>query len=122
MEEDKRVLKDDCRYDSLKRHQGATFCFAKYEAPSENWDHDHCIGCWTKFADFGGPDVLHEGYVHREAYEPKPEPEFISQSIEAGMRCIPAPLLMGYKLHWLCAECFNDFQEALGFSLELRES
>jgi hypothetical protein len=111
------VSAEDWRYDSLKSLQGATFRFAKYRAPSDEWDHDHCTGCWAKFADFDGPDILHEGYVHAEPYEPKPEPEFITESKEMGMRCIPAPSVNGCKLHWVCSSCFNDFRDEFGFNL-----
>jgi hypothetical protein len=112
----------DWRDDNLKHLQGAAFRFAEYKAPTDDWDHDHCIGCWAKFADFDGPDILHVGYVHDRPYEPKPEPEFITQSREQGMRCIRAPLVKGCDLNWLCIRCFNDFRGRLGFTLEPSES
>jgi hypothetical protein len=36
--------------------------FADYTAPSPEWDHDHCAGCWATFAQFDGPEILHRGH------------------------------------------------------------
>jgi len=108
---------EDWRYDNLKHLQGATFRFTTYEASTNDSDHDHCRGCWAKFADFEGPDILHEGYVHAKPFEPRPESEFVTECSARGMRCIPQPLLKGCQLNWLCSQCFNDFRESLGFSL-----
>src|SRR5205823_10885246 len=54
--------------------QGATLVRKPYHARSEEWEHDHCEFCWTKFMDpsFSSeharyaehhPDVLVEGYA-----------------------------------------------------------
>ena len=67
----------DWRYENIRRLQGAAFGFAKYRAPSDEWDHDHCRGCWAKFADLHGPGILHEGYVTALPIEETSEPEFI---------------------------------------------
>jgi hypothetical protein len=112
----------DRRYDNLKDLQGATFLFAKYKAPRDDWKHDHCVGCWATFSEFDGPDILHQGYVHAKRSEPQPEPEFVTRSNQRGMRFIPEPLVNGCRLRWLCSTCFNDFHQTLGFSLELGES
>jgi hypothetical protein len=108
----------DWRYDNLKYLQGAVFRYAKYKAPTIDWDHDHCNGCWAKFAEFDSTDTLHEGYVSAKPYEPAPEPEFITLAKEQGKRPISQPVLDGFTLQWLCPRCFDDFRGALGFRLE----
>jgi hypothetical protein len=30
---------------------GAELRFREYEAPSDDWDHEHCSLCWAKFAE-----------------------------------------------------------------------
>jgi hypothetical protein len=108
----------DWRYDNLKYLQGAVFRYAKYKAPTIEWDHDHCNGCWVTFSELDGTGVLHEGYVSSKPYEPTPEPEFITQAREQGKRPISQPVLDGLTLQWLCPRCFDDFRGALGFRLE----
>ncbi len=109
---------DDWRYDNLKCLQGRTFRYAKYKAPTSDWNHDHCNGCWATFAEFDGTDIFHDGYVSAKPYEPAPEPEFIIQAKKQGMHCIPAPVVDGFTLHWVCAQCFEDFRSALRLKLE----
>lgn len=101
----------DWRYDNLKRLHGATFHFAAYARPSEQWDHDHCCGCMAKFADFEGADILHEGYVYAKPSGDTLEPPGIDH------HCIPAPIVNGTSLHWVCASCFADFRAILDFHL-----
>jgi len=108
----------DWRYDNLKHLRGATFRYAKYKAPTSDWDHDHCKGCWAKFAEFDGPDILHEGYVSAKPYEPTPESEFIIRARKEGKRVIPKPAVDGFTLHWVCPLCFEDFRGVLGLRLE----
>jgi hypothetical protein len=108
----------DWRYDRLKWLQGCTFRFLEYHAPSKEWDHDHCAGCWAKFADFDGPDILRKGFVYAEPYEVGPEPGFITQLMEEGMRCIPQSAVDGFELHWICPQCFEDFRVLLRLSLK----
>lgn len=54
---------DDWRVDNAKWTRGAVLRFQKYARPREDWDHDHCEGCWAKFMESGSPKVLTEGYV-----------------------------------------------------------
>jgi hypothetical protein len=108
----------DWRYENVKHLQGAVFRYAKYKAPTIDWDHDHCNGCWAKFAEFDDTDILHEGYVSAKPYEPTPEPEFITQARQKGKHPISQPVLDGFTLQWLCPGCFDDFREVLGFRLE----
>ena len=112
-------LADDWRYANIQHLRGAVFKVATYEPPSDEWDHDHCSGCWAKFASFDGPDILHSGHVIRIPHFDSPEPEFITKRKEEGMRCIPQPQVQGFHLHWVCPTCFKDFRELLGFKVEL---
>jgi hypothetical protein len=108
----------DWRYDNIQHLHGATFRLAQYKAPSADWDHDHCKGCWATFADFDGTGILHEGYVTASPDEGAPEPEFITRCKERGMACVPQPTVNGALLHWVCPECFEGFRRELGFQLE----
>jgi hypothetical protein len=112
------VESSDWRFDRLKNLRGKTFRYIKYRSPSQEWSHDHCEGCWAKFAEYNGPDILHEGYAHARPYEERPEPEFITKCKEQGMRCLPRPPVEGYEFLWVCPQCFEDFRELLVFRLE----
>jgi hypothetical protein len=107
----------DWRYENVKWVQGGTFRFLQYRAPSREWDHDHCFGCWAKFAEYEGPDILREGFAYAEPFEVGEEPECVTQRKEEVMRCLSKPALDDVKLHWLCSECFEDFREPLNFGL-----
>jgi hypothetical protein len=74
---------------------GAILVLKRYRAPSERWDHEHCLFCWAKFMDpdlseasrqfiEANPDVLTEGYTLSE------EPELDD---------------------WVCPQCVEDFAE-----------
>jgi hypothetical protein len=128
----------DWRFDNLKHLRGVSFRFATYKKPSDEWNHDHCRGCWGKFAEFDSPDILREGFVYSEPAKvesPKPlrdtfrefglPPELAEAperhlsvvSNEPEMRIIGQPRVNGYLLHWVCPECFRAFQDALEFRL-----
>lgn len=108
----------DWRFDNLERLQSASFRLTAYTSPGEEWDHDHCEGCWAKFADSDGPDLLHEGYCHAERFEIAPEPDLVKGAKKQGMRVVAQPSVDGSRLHWVCPECFQTFREALDFKLE----
>jgi hypothetical protein len=74
-------------------------------APTNDWDHDHRNGCWVKFADFDGPDILHKGYVYAEPYKGGPEPEIITQCKEKGIVVFPNPL-------WTASNCIGSVHSA----------
>ena len=83
---------EDWRYENAKRLMGATFSARTYQKPSDEWDHEHCVGCWQKFAESGEPpDVIQAGYV---------------TSNDA----------------WICPECFADLHVLLKWSLETSNS
>lgn len=61
--------------------------------PSEDWDHDHCVVCWAKFAEYDAPDIEHEGFTTCDDYE------------------------FGPRYHRVCEECFADLKDEMGWSL-----
>jgi hypothetical protein len=60
-----------------------------YKRWSNDWYHDHCAACWAKFADFEGPEVLHEGYATGPDH----------------------PKGTGYA--WVCPLCFEELADML---------
>jgi hypothetical protein len=77
----------DWRADNAKRTRGAILRFQKYTCPREDWDHDHCEGCWAKFMESGSSEVLTEGYVTDDSS------------------------------HWICPECYRDLQQEMQWKL-----
>ena len=83
---------------------------AEYKAPSAEWDHDHCEGCWAKFAEFDAPDILHSGYFTVvEDDEPAEEPVLIEQALEMERNVMKKP----DTRKWICQKCFEEFRWAL---------
>ena len=80
------------RIDNAVSLKGLRLQFLRYTKPSEKWDHDHCAGCWAKFAEFDGPDILHEGYATCDDY-PK-----------------------GARYEWVCKCCFDDLRDEMRWS------
>jgi len=78
---------EDWRIDSAKWTRGAVLHFRKYTRYREDWDHDHCEGCWAKFMESGSPEILTEGYVTDDNYR------------------------------WICPKCFQDLKEEMGWKL-----
>ena len=64
-----------------------------YQPHREGWDHDHCAGCWAKFAAHGSDlePIQKEGYTTTTDYQRGPQYE------------------------WVCLTCFQDFKEAMGW-------
>jgi hypothetical protein len=89
---------------------GAQLERRRFEAPSPDWDHEHCVLCQDKFME-PPSEALHEGLVHgydRSRQAPSLErrlrthrdaPEAFSTSVEA-----PA------QKEWICETCFSDFE------------
>jgi hypothetical protein len=82
---------------------GASLAWRAYEAPSESWDHDHCVFCWTGF----GPGGTSAGYT-----------DDIRQS-EAGRRLpfgsgtlISSP---AQTVRWVCAGCAEAYRDGFGW-------
>ena len=81
----------DWRIDNAERLRGLRLHRRKYTRWSKTWDHDHCAGCWAKFAEFEGPDIQHEGYATGDDYE------------------------KGSEYDWVCLDCFAALKEEMGW-------
>lgn len=68
--------------------KGVAFRRMAYRPYREGWDHDHCVGCWAKFAEHG-PEVLTEGYTTTADYQ------------------------HGAHYEWVCPACFEDFRQVM---------
>ena len=83
-------LLSDWRYRNFRETDRALH-FRQSEFHSEtHGDHDHCIGCWQKFASGDFPDAQHDGYV---------------------ARCFD-------QNRWACRTCWIDFRELMGWTEE----
>jgi hypothetical protein len=84
----------------LERLEGQEFLFGirfrriVYRQYRPGWDHDHCVGCWTQFAEHEDEHepILREGYTTCSDFE------------------------NGAEYWWACAECFGLFKGAMGWS------
>jgi hypothetical protein len=85
------AMSDDWRVDNAQHLKGFTLHFKKYTRWSETWDHDHCAGCWAKFAEVDGPDIQHQGYATGPDY-PK-----------------------GANYDWVCEDCFRELKDVMGW-------
>jgi hypothetical protein len=86
----------DWRLENLETQpylRGVSLARKMYRAYRPGWDHDHCVGCWTKLAEPGieGADVVHEGYA------------------------TTAEFVRGAEYEWACVSCFEAFSEAMGW-------
>lgn len=82
------------RVDNARHLAGARLHRRGYTRYSETWDHDHCAACFTKFAEFDGPDIQHIGYATGDDYK------------------------FGANYEWVCPKCFSDLKPALGWTAE----
>jgi hypothetical protein len=82
----------DWRVENAKWLRGLGLRRKKYRKRSEQWDHDHCAGCWAKFAEFEGSDIQHEGYATCEDYK------------------------FGADYDWVCMKCFSDLKDEMGWT------
>ena len=69
--------------------------FKRYTQRSESWEHDHCVTCWAKFADWEGAEILHEGYATTDSYD------------------------KGADYDWVCAKCFDELKDDLDWTVVL---
>ena len=79
----------DWRLDNLQHLKGVRFSRTVFRKRRDDWDHEHCAGCWQKFAEFGNPpEVLREGFLEVNRDE------------------------------WVCPDCFEAFRGELCWSVE----
>ena len=107
------------RLSQIRHMEGLTFRLVHYEAPSAEWDHDHCSACWATLAEFDGPEIEHEGYYANvpvtEWIDPPTPP--VHDGVNRGI-FVREPSSGGFARHWVCSRCFNEFREELGFKIE----
>lgn len=107
--------------ESLSRYQGFVFRWQNYRMLRADWDHDHCLGCWVRFAErpYEWPDEVHTaGWV---TLWPVQDTDVASQPrslTSAGLTYVSSPTMNGYQLDWLCPECFEACRELLGFVVD----
>jgi len=82
------------RLENAKHLKGRTLALKRYFRPNENWDHDHCVACWAKVAEFEGQEIIHEGYV-----------------------TLPDNSKNDRYQWWICPECFSDLSMTLGWAV-----
>jgi hypothetical protein len=68
----------------------AVFRWEEYLAPSEAWDHDHCVFCTQRFMEVDCPGIERFGYVTDTEVEE----------------------------WWVCRRCFDDLREEFGWHVE----
>jgi hypothetical protein len=78
----------DWRFALAKRLKGERLQFKQYHS-RPGWDHDHCVACWQKLAEWDGPDIVHEGYTTLPDYK------------------------FGEGYHWVCQQCFSELGELM---------
>jgi hypothetical protein len=79
--------------------RGATLVRKPYHARSEEWEHDHCEFCWTKFMD---PSFSSEHARHVEDH---------SDVLVEGYAVQGGKTIHGIKddYWWICARCAHEF-------------
>jgi hypothetical protein len=93
----------------------AKFRWARFHAPSPDWDHEHCVLCGQKFADADSDDVLREGYLAQPSGAgSEVESEEARTTYTDDLRIVAAPT----DDVWVCPTCFRDFQERFRWSAE----
>ncbi|HJY05823.1 MAG TPA: hypothetical protein VJ323_05875 [Bryobacteraceae bacterium] len=73
--------------------RGVAFIKKQSRQYTPDWDHDHCAACWTKFAEWDGPDILHDGYATTAEYD------------------------RGEDYDWVCPTCFDELRDEMGWRL-----
>jgi hypothetical protein len=107
----------------LKPYQGYVFRWQGYNQLAPGWSHDHCNGCWARFAEKPDqwPDTVHtEGWVTLwpVRHNPEEEQELIAKFRSMGQVLVPSPKLHGFQLDWVCPECFEACRQELGFVID----
>jgi hypothetical protein len=102
--------------------QGATLVRKRYKAWSDDWEHDHCEFCWTKFMDpdFSpehrkfidkNPEVLTEGYAV-DGRAPDRSSGLVPRRVFADDRQTVQSKIASVDRNdywWICPNCVKDF-------------
>lgn len=84
----------------LEHLRASTFVFSDYTPPSNEAEHNHCEGCWAKFATLDRPGILRRGYFTTMRTESAAKPD---------------------AKVWICPKCFEEFRVTLAWKLESRK-
>ncbi len=87
------ISPDDWRVLNARFLRGARLQFSRYTRWSDTWDHDHCAGCWAKFAEFDGEGIQHEGFTTCADYT------------------------KGARYEWVCIDCFNALHQYMEWTV-----
>ena len=84
-----QITDDDWRLQGQESFlSNVTLIWRPWHRSRQDWDHDHCCFCWSKFTDReDATDALREGYTTEDEY------------------------------HWVCGICARDFAARLKFTL-----
>jgi hypothetical protein len=107
----------------LHHYRGFVFRWQLYKALSPSWNHDHCGGCSTRFAE--RPEEWNDE-VHTEGWvtlwpvtsTTEQEAELVANWRAAGQVLVPSPKRSGFQLDWLCPTCFEACRQELGFVVD----
>ena len=107
----------------LRHYRGFVFRWQTYKALSPSWNHDHCGGCSTRFAERPeewNDEVHNEGWVTLWPVTStvKEEAEVVAKWRAAGQVLVPSPKRGGFQLDWLCPKCFEACRQELGFVVD----
>lgn len=108
---------------ALRQYRGFIFRWQAYKASSPDWDHDHCRGCWSRFAERPGEwnDAVHTaGWVTLWPVTGAADEEttLVAKWRTAGHVVVASPKHGGFQLDWLCPVCFETCREQLGFVVD----
>ena len=111
----------------LSQYRGFVFRWQPYKALSPSWNHDHCGGCSTRFAE--RPDQWNDE-VHTEGWvtlwpvtsTAEEDAELVAKWRAAGQVLVPSPKRGGFQLDWVCPKCFESCRESLEFVVDPQHS
>ena len=103
----------------LNQYRGFVFRRQRWKQLSPEWDHDHCHGCWARFAE--RPEeweevVQTEGYVTLWPANDTAD-QLITDAREGGYVCVPSPKPGGFQLDWICTDCFESVRQDLELTI-----
>lgn len=99
---ERHLVEVDWRLENLQEQsylRGVRFQRGRWRLRQADWDHDHCVGCHGRFAEFDRLDepIFHDGFTTCADYQ------------------------HGAEYDWVCPECFALFKDEMGW-IEADES
>ena len=82
----------DWRADNAKHLRGLSLHRRRWTRPRYDWDHDHCAGCFAKFAESDEPEIQRGGFTTGADHK------------------------HGTGYAWVCVQCFADLQNEMGWA------